>query len=150
MTKLILTSEVSGLGAPGDVVDVKDGYARNYLLPRGLATPWTKGGERQVTTIRRARAKRELTNVEDARAAKERLEAAPVVVTAKAGSGGRLFGTVTTEQIAEAVHAAGGPTVDKRKVELGQHIKAIGDYFVTIRLHDEVLANVPVKVVPAV
>ena len=148
--KLILTSEVSGLGAPGDVVDVKDGYARNYLLPRGLATPWTKGGERQVTTIRAARAKRELTNVEDARAAKERLEAASVVVAAKAGSGGRLFGTVTTGQIADAVTAAGGPAVDKRKIELGQHIKAIGDYAVSIRLHDEVLAAVPVKAIPAV
>jgi large subunit ribosomal protein L9 len=150
MAKLILTSEVSGLGAAGDVVEVKDGYARNYLLPRGLATAWTKGGERQVETIRRARAKRELTNVEDAQAAKERLEAAPVVVSAKAGSGGRLFGTVTTEQVAETIAAGGGPLVDKRKIELGQHIKAIGEYVVTVRLHDEVLANVTIQVVPAV
>lgn len=149
MAKLILTSEVSGLGVAGDVVDVKDGYARNFLLPRGLATAWTKGAERQIATIRAARAKRDLHSFEDATAAKETLEASAVKVAAKAGAGGRLFGTVTTEQIADAIKAAGGPAVDKRRIELGEHIKTVGDYMVKVRLHDEVVANVPVSVVAA-
>ncbi|MGO1926049.1 MAG: 50S ribosomal protein L9, partial [Brachybacterium tyrofermentans] len=89
-TKLILTHEVSGLGAAGDVVDVKDGYARNFLMPRGLATPWTKGGQRQLDQIRSARGKRAIANVEDAKALKAALESKPVVIAERAGQNGRL------------------------------------------------------------
>jgi large subunit ribosomal protein L9 len=81
--KLILTQEVTGLGAPGDVVDVKDGYARNFLFPRGLGTPWTKGGEKQVEAIRRARASREIATLEQAQQVKARLEGRPVTLTAR-------------------------------------------------------------------
>ncbi len=148
MAKLILTHEVTGLGAPGDVVDVKDGYARNYLLPRGLATGWSKGAEKQVAGIRKARKAREIASLDDARAVRHSLQAKPVVVTAKAGASGRLFGAVTTSDIADAVTAAGGPAIDKRKVEIGQPIKTIGDFQVQVRLHADVAAQIDVRVVP--
>jgi large subunit ribosomal protein L9 len=148
MAKLILTHEVTGLGEPGDVVEVKDGYARNYLIPRRLATPWTKGAESQVSQIRKARKSREIATLDDAKAAADALSAKTVVVSAKAGESGRLFGAVTTGDIAAAV-AAAGAQVDKRKIEIGQPIKATGDYTVSVRLHPEVSAKLAVKVVAA-
>ncbi len=147
-TKIILTHEVSGLGAPGDVVEVKDGYARNYLFPRGLATAWTKGAAKQIEAIRRARKAREIATLDDAKAVKDRLQSAPVVVPAKAGASGRLFGAVTTADIAEAVAAAGGPKVDRRKIEIAQAIKSLGDHTVQVRLHEDVTAQIDVRVVP--
>jgi large subunit ribosomal protein L9 len=149
MAKLILTHEVTGLGAPGDVVEVKDGYARNYLLPRGLATAWSKGAQKQIDQIRKARKSREIASLDDARAVRDSLQSKAVVVTAKAGASGRLFGAVTTTDIAEAITAAGGPSVDKRKIEIGQPIKAIGEYQVQVRLHEDVAAQVDVEVVPS-
>lgn len=145
--KLILTQEVTGLGTPGDVVEVKDGYARNYLLPRCYAVTWTKGGEKQVASIRNARRSREIRSLEDARAVQALLEAGPVTLTAKAGASGRLFGAITTADVALAVAEVGGPRVDRRKVELPQTIKAVGDYTAHVRLHPEVQARVAVKVV---
>ena len=147
MAKLILTHEVTGLGTPGDVVEVKDGYARNYLVPRGLATAWSKGAEKQVTSIRKARKAREIDTLDEAKAVRDALQAKPVVVKAKSGEAGRLFGAITTTEIADAVKAAGAPEVDKRKVEVGQPIKALGDYTVQVRLHPEVTAKIDVKVV---
>ncbi|MGF0114742.1 50S ribosomal protein L9 [Promicromonospora sp. Marseille-Q5078] len=147
MSKLILTHEVTGLGEPGDVVEVKDGYARNFLIPRRLATPWTKGAESQVSAIRKARKAREIATLDDAQAAAQSLEAKQVVVSAHAGESGRLFGAVTTGDIAAAVEAADGPKVDKRKIEIGQPIKTVGEYTVKVRLHPEVSAKIAVKVV---
>ncbi|MDF2847042.1 MAG: ribosomal protein [Oerskovia sp.] len=149
MAKLILTHEVTGLGEPGDVVEVKDGYARNFLVPRGLATGWSKGAESQISAIRKARKAREIATLDEAKATRDSLQSKPVVVQAKAGQGGRLFGAVTTGDIAEAVKTAGGPSVDKRKIEIGQPIKSTGSYTVTIRLHAEVSANIAVNVVAA-
>ncbi len=149
MAKLILTHEVTGLGAPGDVVDVKDGYARNYLIPRRLATPWSKGAEKEVTAIRRARKTREIATLDDARAVRDSLQSSGVTVSAKTGNGGRLFGAVTTAEIADAVQAAGGPSVDRRKIEVAQPIKALGEYEVQVRLHPEVSAKLKVTVVAA-
>ena len=149
MAKLILTHEVSGLGEPGDVVEVKDGYARNYLVPRNLATPWTKGAESQVSAIRKARKAREIATLDEAKATADSLAAKPVVVKAKAGDSGRLFGAVTTGDIAAAVAETQGTSVDKRKIEIRQAIKATGDYTVSIRLHPEVSAKIAVKVVAA-
>jgi large subunit ribosomal protein L9 len=149
MSKLILTHEVTGLGAPGDVVDVKDGYARNYLVPRGLATAWSKGAEKEITQIRRARKVREIETLEEARAVRDSLQGNPVTVSAKAGESGRLFGAITTAEIADAVKAAGGPSIDRRKVEVAQPIKATGEYEVKVRLHAEVSAKLTVKVVAA-
>jgi large subunit ribosomal protein L9 len=145
--KLILTNEVSGLGAAGDVIDVKDGYARNFLLPRGLATPWTKGGQKQVDAIVTARASREVRSLEEAKQVKGRLEAGRVTVPAKAGNGGRLFGAVSTADIAAAVKAAGGPDLDRRKIEVKGHVKTTGAYEALVRLHPEVQATVPFEVV---
>ncbi|WP_166844209.1 50S ribosomal protein L9 [Isoptericola sp. BMS4] len=146
MAKLILTHEVTGLGEPGDVVEVKDGYARNFLVPRRLATPWTKGAESQVSAIRKARKAREIATLDEAKAAADSIEAKQVVVTAHAGESGRLFGAVTTADIAAAVEAE-GTKVDKRKIEIGQPIKSTGEYTVKIRLHPEVSAKIAVKVV---
>ncbi|NTW39248.1 MAG: 50S ribosomal protein L9 [Cellulomonadaceae bacterium] len=148
MAKLILTHEVTGLGAPGDVVEVKDGYARNFLVPRNLATAWSKGAEKQIAGIRKARKNREIATLDEAKAVRDSLQSKPVVITARAGASGRLFGAVTTTDIAEAVTAAGGPSIDRRKVEIGQPIKSIGDFEVQVRLHDDVSARISIRVVP--
>lgn len=147
--KLILTQEVSGLGAPGDVVEVKDGYGRNYLVPRGYALLWTRGGEKQVTAIRRGRQAREIADLDQAKAAKAQLENLKVNLTARSGNSGRLFGAVTAAEVVAAVTAAGGPPVDKRRVEIGNPIKATGAHKVSVRLHPEVSATVTVNVVAA-
>jgi large subunit ribosomal protein L9 len=147
--KLILTQEVSGLGAPGDVVEVKDGYGRNYLVPRGYALLWTRGGEKQVAAIRRGRQAREIADLDQAKAAKAQLENLKVDLTARSGNSGRLFGAVTAAEVVAAVTAAGGPPVDKRRVEIGNPIKATGAHKVSVRLHPEVSATVTVNVVAA-
>ena len=147
--KIILTNEVSSLGEPGDVVEVKDGYARNYLLPRNLATPWTKGGEKQVEAIRAARATRAVKSLEEAEHQKSQLEGRAVKVKAATTGTGRLFGAVTPGEIAEAIVAAGGPQVDKRRIETAGHIKSLGDHTAMVRLHPEVLATVKLQVVEA-
>jgi large subunit ribosomal protein L9 len=149
MAKLILTHEVSGLGTAGDVVEVKDGYARNYLVPRGLATRWTKGGQKQVDQIQAARKARAIHTIEEARDVRDRLQANPVTVAVRSGENGRLFGAVTTADIADAVKAAGGPALDRRKIEVPAPIKAVGEHKVHVRLHEDVQATVDVKVVPA-
>jgi len=147
MSKIILTHEVAGLGAAGDVVDVKDGYARNYLLPRKLATPWSAGAEKSIDAMRKAQRARTLASVEDAQAARDALQAAPVVVSAKAGDSGRLFGAVTTGDIAAAIGTRA--TVDKRRIQIAQPIKALGSYQVKVSLHDDVVATLDVQVVAA-
>ncbi|NMM16847.1 MAG: 50S ribosomal protein L9 [Cellulomonas sp.] len=147
MAKLILTHEVTGLGEPGDVVEVKDGYARNFLVPRSLATTWSKGVEKEITAIRQARKSREIASLDEAKAARDSLQAKPVVVTAKAGGSGRLFGAVTTAEIAAAVKATGGQSIDRRKIEIGQPIKSVGEYKVKLRMHSEVSATITVNVV---
>ncbi|MFB6873124.1 50S ribosomal protein L9 [Streptomyces sp. NPDC056323] len=147
--KIILTHEVSGLGAAGDVVDVKDGYARNYLVPRGFAIRWTKGGEKDVAQIRRARKIHEIATIGQANEIKAKLEAVKVRLAVRSGDAGRLFGSVTPADIASAIKAAGGPDVDKRRVELGSPIKTLGGHQVSVRLHPEVAANLGVEVVAA-
>lgn len=147
--KIILTHEVSGLGAAGDVVDVKDGYARNYLVPRGFAIRWTKGGEKDVEQIRRARKIHEIATIEQANEIKARLEGVKVRLAVRSGDAGRLFGSVTQGDIASAIKAAGGPEVDKRRVELGAPIKTLGSHQVSVRLHPEVAAKLGVEVVAA-
>jgi large subunit ribosomal protein L9 len=147
--KLILTSDVLGLGAPGDVVEVKDGYGRNYLLPRGLAVAWTKGGEKQVVQIKRARSSREVRDLDHAKEIKAALEAKPIRLVSKAGGGGRLFGSIGGADVAEAVSAAGGPALDKRKVTLPAPIKSVGTHTATVTLTPEVSATVTLEVVAA-
>ncbi|MBO8197468.1 50S ribosomal protein L9 [Streptomyces smyrnaeus] len=144
--KIILTNEVSGLGAAGDVVEVKDGYARNYLVPRGFAIRWTKGGEKDVEQIRRARKIREIATIEQANEVKSQLEGLRVGLKVRAGEQGRLFGSVTPADIAEAIKASGGPDVDKRRIEVGSPIKSLGAHQVTVRLYADVTATVDVDV----
>lgn len=147
MSKLILTQEVTGLGAAGDVVEVKNGYARNYLLPRGFALTWSKGGEKQVDSIKAARSAREHASLEDAQRQATALSAKPVTLTVKAGRSGRLFGTVKADDVAKAVEAAGLGKIDKRKVELPAHIKSVGSYQANVRLHEDVAAVIDLDVV---
>jgi large subunit ribosomal protein L9 len=147
--KLILQQEVAGLGAPGDVVEVKDGYGRNYLIPRGAAIRWTRGAQKQVDSIKRARQAREIRDIGTAEEVRSRLEGLTVNLQVRAGESGRLFGAVTPADIAGAVKASGGPDVDKRKIEVCNPIKTLGVHQVAIRLHDEVAANVTVNVIPA-
>ncbi|MGV9312974.1 50S ribosomal protein L9 [Streptomyces sp. NPDC003691] len=147
--KIILTQEVSGLGAAGDVVEVKDGYARNYLVPRGFAIRWTKGGEKDVAQIRRARKIHEIATIEQANEVKAKLEGVKVRLAVRSGDAGRLFGSVTPADIASAIKTAGGPDVDKRRVELGAPIKTLGSHQVSVRLHPEVDAKLGVEVVAA-
>jgi large subunit ribosomal protein L9 len=147
--KLILTHEVTGLGAPGDVITVKDGYGRNYLLPRGYAIAWTKGAEKQVQTIRKARKSREVRDLGHAQELKAELEKLNVRLATRAGESGRLFGSVTVADIAEAVSTSGGPAVDKRKIEIPTPIKTVGAHRVSVRLHPEVSATVGLTIVAA-
>jgi large subunit ribosomal protein L9 len=147
MAKLILTHEVPGLGTAGDVVEVKDGYATNFLVPRKLATPWSAGAEKSIDSMRMARRGRELASIEDAQAARDALQSNPVTVEANAGPSGRLFGAITTAEIADAIGARA--LVDKRRIQIGQPIKSLGDYQVKVSLHDGVVATVDVKVVAA-
>jgi len=139
--KIILTQEISSLGSAGDIVDVKPGYGRNYLLPQGFAIAWTKGAEKQVSTIKRAQSAREIRSLDHANEVKAQLAAVQVRLTARAGSGGRLFGSVTPAEIVGAVKAAGGPDLDRRRIELTSPIKALGQYQVTVRLHADVTAG---------
>jgi large subunit ribosomal protein L9 len=146
--KLILTQEVSNLGAPGDVVEVKDGFGRNYLLPRGVAIRWTKGAEKQIDSIKKARSVRDVRDLGHADEIKQQLENLTVKVEAQAGGAGRLFGAVTVGDIVDAVKASGGPDVDKRRIQLGNPIKTVGAHQVTVKVHDDVTATVNLEVVP--
>ncbi len=149
MAKLILTHEVTGLGAPGDVVDVKDGYARNYLIPRSLATPWSKGAEKEITAIRRARKTREIATLDDARAVRDSLQASGVTVSAKAGNGWSPVRCGHHRRDRRRGQGCRCPSVDRRKIEVAQPIKALGQYEVQVRLHPEVSAKLKVTVVAA-
>lgn len=147
--RLVLTQEVSGLGGPGDVVEVKDGYGRNYLVPRGYAIRATRGAEKQVGQIRRAREVREVRDLDQARRLADQLGALEVRLPSRAGQGGRLFGSVTAADVVDAVLAAGGPKLDRRRVELLAPIKSVGTHTVSVRLHPDVAAALTVEVVPA-
>lgn len=147
--KVILTHEVSKLGTAGDVVDVKPGFARNYLLRNNLATEWTKGGQKQVDSITKARETRSIKTLEEAKSVKGNLENAKVMLKARAGENGRLFGAVTTGEIADAIKEAGAGSVDKRKIEITTPMRSLGEYSVLVRLHPEVQATVDVKVARA-
>ena len=147
--KLILTNEVGNLGEPGDVVTVKDGYGRNYLLPRGYAIAWTKGAEKQIETIRKARKAREVRDLGHAQQLRAELEGLAVRLSSRAGQSGRLFGAITPSDIATAVNKAGGPQIDKRRIEITSPIKTVGSHKVSIRLHPEVSATVGLTVTAA-
>jgi len=143
---VILRQDVDNLGRAGELVSVKDGYARNYLLPRGLAYLASEGNRRRIEAESRQRAKQAGAQIESAREVAARLEAASITFTMKAGEGDRLFGSVTAADVADRLHAEGFP-VDKKAVELHEPIKALGVFKVPVRLHHEVKPEVRVWVV---
>ena len=147
--KLILTREVNGLGQPGDVVTVADGYARNFLLPNGNAIAWSQGGEKQIQGIRRARTAREIRDLDHAKQIKSSLEASDITVKVKVGSEGRLFGSVTDKDVAASIKAAVGVDVDRHRIKIDKHIKLVGKYVAKVSLQGSVVANVTVDVVSA-
>jgi large subunit ribosomal protein L9 len=147
--KIILNQDVPNLGAPGDVVEVKDGYGRNFLLPRGYAQRWTRGADKQIATIRRAREVREVRDLDHAQEIKGQLAGLTIKLKARSGDGGRLFGSVTTADIVSAVEEAGGPHLDRRLLTIPTPIKSIGTHAVTVKVHPELEASLNVDVIKA-
>ena len=148
--KLILTAEVEHLGSSGDIVEVKDGYGRNFLLPRGLAIVASRGAERQAEEIRRAREVKAVQGLEHAKELKTTLEGLTgVQLSVKASADtGKLFGSVTAADVVAAIKKAGGPNLDKRTVQLPKaHIKSVGTHPIVVRLHPDVDAAVSLNVV---
>ncbi|EEJ53250.1 50S ribosomal protein L9 [Mobiluncus mulieris] len=137
-TKVILTHEVEKLGVAGDVVEVRPGYARNYLIPRRMAMPWTKGSQTVIDRLKASLARQQIASMETAQMVKAKLtEGDPILIDAKAGANGRLFGSITTDQIAKAAKEQKGVEIDKRKIMIDQPLKAVGTYQLTVRLFEE-------------
>jgi large subunit ribosomal protein L9 len=144
--KVILKQDVDNLGDAGEIVDVADGYGNNYLLPRGLAMRATKGAVADAAAIRSARVKRDARTREEAEALAARLGERPVTISAKAGSDGTLYGSVTNVQIAEAVTSQLGYELDRRRIPLERPLKELGEHEIEVRLHPEVVATIHVQV----
>ena len=145
--KVVLREDVDDLGRKGDLLDVADGYARNFLVPRGLAIRATKGAAKQAEAMRRNRAAREERDVAAAQELAARLDGQRIQVKARAGEGGKLFGSVTSADVADAVHVQTGVEIDRRKLEPAEPIKELGESELAVRLHPDVAASVTVEVV---
>jgi len=145
--KIVLREDVDTLGRKGDLLEVADGYARNYLVPRGLAMQATKGVVAQAESMRRSREVKETRDREAAQTVAAQLGSKALEVKARAGEGGKLFGSVTSADIAEAIQAQTGIEVDRRKVDLAEPIRELGDADVTVKLHSDVQVAVVVHVV---
>ena len=147
--KVILQKSVDKLGVPGDVVDVADGYARNYLMPRGLAVRASKGGVKHVESLKRAHATRVSQEQAEAQQVADRLTASPIKVRARVGEEGRLFGSVTASELAEEIERQTGVKVDRHDVHLDEPIRSVGVHEVRVHLFADVDPVVPVEVEPA-
>jgi large subunit ribosomal protein L9 len=147
--KIILQREVEKLGVPGDVINVADGYARNFLVPRGLAIPASKGAVRHAESLRRAHEDRVAKSRTEAEALAERISRSPIKVKAKAGEGGRLFGSVTAADLADELERQTGEPIDRRMIHLEEPIRSVGVHDVRIHLHPEVNAPISVEIEPA-
>ncbi|HLM97123.1 MAG TPA: 50S ribosomal protein L9 [Acidimicrobiales bacterium] len=145
--RVLLRSDISGVGKKGDIVDVAKGFARNYLFPTGSALVATGGVEGQAAAMRKARALRDAQDKESAQAVAGVLGAATITITARAGTEGKLFGSVTAHDVAEAVQAQTGAVVDRRKIQLAEPIKSVGTHAVPVKLHAEVDVELTVEVV---
>lgn len=145
--KIVLREDVDTLGRKGDLVDVADGYARNFLVPRGLAIRATKGAAKQAEAMRRNREAREVRDRESAQEIAARLDGVRIEVKARAGEGGKLFGSVTNADVADAVKAATEVELDRRTIELAEPIKELGPAELPVRLHPDVVATLSVEVV---
>ena len=146
--KLILTQTVTKLGKPGDVVTVADGYGRNFLLPRKLAIIADKGNLKQAERLAAEHERHEQRVRADAETLAARLRANAVTLSARAGENERLYGSVTASDIAEAIHQQVGVEVDRRRIDLDEPLRQLGEYAVPIRLHTDVTAEVQVRIVP--
>ncbi len=144
--KLILTAAVDNLGLAGDVVEVKDGYGRNFLVPRGFAIAWTRGGEKQIDGIKRSRDAREIRGLDHAQEVRTQIEGLAVELPVRAGDTGKLFGAITAADVAAAIKKSGGPSVDKRAIEISKPIKTVGSHTVGVKLHDAVTAHIQLAV----
>lgn len=145
--KVILTHEVAKLGVAGDVVEVRPGYARNFLIPRRMAMPWTKGSQSVIDRLKDSVARQKIASMEIAQEVKAKLtEGNPLLIDAKAGANGRLFGSITTDQIAKAAKEQKGVEIDKRKILIDQPLKAVGTYQLTVRLFEELTSPLEVIV----
>lgn len=145
--KIVLRADVETLGNKGDLLDVSDGYARNYLVPRGLAIRATKGVVKQAEAMRRNRAARDARDREAAQAFADQLTGRRIKIPARAGEGGRLFGSVTSTDVANAVQAQLGVEIDRRHLSMPEPLKALGPAEVPLRLHPDVVVQIPVEVV---
>jgi large subunit ribosomal protein L9 len=146
--KIVLREDVESVGRKGDLLDVADGYARNYLVPRGLAMPATKGVVAQAESMRRSREAKEARDREASQQIAVQLGSRTIEVKARAGEGGKLFGSVTASDVADAVLAQTGIELDRRKVVLDEPIREVGDAQVQVRLPAEVVVAVAVAVIP--
>jgi large subunit ribosomal protein L9 len=144
--KVVLRADVDNLGNKGDIVDVADGYARNYLVPRGLALKASPGSQKQADAMRRNREARESRDREAAQALAAQFEGRTITIKARAGAEGKLFGSVTSVDVADAVHKQTGAEIDRRKISLDEPLKEIGGVDLQVRLHADVLANLHVEV----
>lgn len=147
--KVILQQDVNKLGKKGDIVEVAEGYGRNYLLPRGLAVLASEGKLKEAALVKERRARKEERALREARGLAEKLHGLSVTITSRAGEGGKLYGAVTSRDIAQALERLLGKMVDKRKVGLSEPIKMLGSYSVTIRLYPGIQAEIDVNVVAA-
>ncbi|MCZ9290161.1 50S ribosomal protein L9 [Corynebacterium sp. HMSC08A12] len=149
--KLILTTNVDKLGVPGDIVEVKAGYGRNYLLPRGYAIVATRGAEKQIEGIKRAQEARQIRDLDHAREVKEELEnLSGVTVAVRTAESGKIFGSVTADHIVDAVKKANGRSLDKHTIKLRKgDVKATGVYSVDVQLHNDIVASLSFEVVSA-
>ena len=144
--EVLLLKPVDGLGAEGDQVKVRAGYARNFLLPQGMAVPLTGANRKRVEALKKARGLREAKELDGAQALAKQIEKAGIAIAVKTGEGGKLFGAVTAHDIHDKLVAA-GITVEKRRIHLGQPIKTLGKHEVKIRLHPEVTVELSFDVV---
>ncbi len=147
MRKLVLNRDVDNLGKAGEIVEVKDGYARNYLVPRGYAEPWTKGTQRHIDDLIERRRKHDIETVEEAIALRNVIdEADSVVIARKASANGRLFGGVSAKIVGDALSKAFSRVIDHRKVDLLETVKTTGEYPIQVRLHPDVVAKTTIVV----
>ena len=145
-SEVLLVKPVDGLGAEGDQVKVRAGYARNFLLPKGIAVPLTQSNRKQIEALKKARTIREAKELEGAQALAKQIEKASIAIAVKTGEGGKLFGAVTANDLHDKLAAAGIP-VEKRRIHLGQPVKTLGKHEVKIRLHPEVTVELSFEVV---
>ena len=147
--KVILQANVKKIGSKGDVVEVAEGYARNYLLPRGLAVEANAGNLRQVAQVKQVESSRMDRELKEAERVGAILQKKKVNVAAKVGEGGRLFGSITTQEIGEQLRSQFSVEIDKRKIEVKEPIKTLGSHPITVKVHPKVHVSVTVEVTPA-